>query len=86
VDIALSPSPAMSQHHGFVHAGAVASIADSVAGYADPHLEAPGAGVLTAEFKFNLLAPTPDDRIVANGRIVRVGRTLTLGDDVFAER
>ena len=33
VDIALSPSPFISQQHGFVHAGAVAAIADSAAGY-----------------------------------------------------
>jgi acyl-coenzyme A thioesterase PaaI-like protein len=32
VEIALSPHPAISQQHGFVHAGAV--IADTAAGYA----------------------------------------------------
>jgi hypothetical protein len=46
----------------------------------------PGATALTAEVKINLLALTLDDRIVATGRIVKVGRTLTLRNDVFAER
>ncbi len=87
VDIALSPSPAVSQQHGFVHAGAVASIADSAAGYAALTLMPPGAGVLTAEFKINLLAPAVGERILARGRVVKAGRTLTLAQaDVFAER
>ena len=33
-EIVLRPKPEISQQHGFVHAGAVASIADSAAGYA----------------------------------------------------
>lgn len=87
VDIVLSPSPAVSQQHGFVHAGAVASIADSAAGYAALTLMPPGAGVLTAEFKINLLAPAVGDSIVARGKVIKAGRTLTLAQtDVFAER
>lgn len=87
VHIALTPSPAVAQQHGFVHAGAVASIADSAAGYAALTLMPPGAGVLTAEFKINLVAPAMGDRIEARGRVVKAGRTLTLAQtDVFAER
>ncbi|WP_243373502.1 PaaI family thioesterase [Microvirga solisilvae] len=87
VEIALPPSPAVSQQHGFVHAGAVASIADSAAGYAALTLMPPGAGVLTAEFKINLLAPAVGERIVAKGKVIKAGRTLTLAQtDVFAER
>jgi len=87
VSIMLLPSKAVSQQHGFVHAGAVASIADSAAGYAALTLMPPGAGVLTAEFKINLLAPAVGDRIVAKGKVIKAGRTLTLAQtDVFAER
>ncbi|WP_262296451.1 PaaI family thioesterase [Microvirga sesbaniae] len=85
VEIALPASPALSQQHGFVHAGAIAGIADSAAGYAALTLMQPGAGVLTAEFKINLLAPGIGERIVARGRVVKAGRTLTLAQsDVFA--
>ena len=81
VEIALSPAPAVSQQHGFVHAGAVAAIADSAAGYAAPSVLPEGSGVLTAEFKINLLAPAAGER----GRVVKAGRTLTLSQaDVFA--
>jgi hypothetical protein len=57
LDVALTPAAAASQQHGFVHAGALAAIADSAAGYAALSLMPPGAGVLTTEFKINLLAP-----------------------------
>jgi len=86
VDIALSPNPAISQQHGFVHAGAVSSIADSAAGYAALSLMPPGVGVLTTEFKINLVAPAAGERIVARGRVIKSGRTLTLAQaEVFAE-
>ncbi|WP_046865371.1 PaaI family thioesterase [Microvirga massiliensis] len=86
VDIALSPSPAVLQQHGFVHAGAVAAIADTAAGYAALGLMPPGVGVLTTEFKINLVAPAAGDRIVARGRVIKAGRTLTLAQtEVFSE-
>ncbi len=85
VEIVLVPSPAVSQQHGFVHAGAVAAIADSAAGYAALSVMPEGTGILTAEFKINLLAPAAGDLIVARGRVIKSGRTLTLAQaDVFA--
>ena len=86
VEVALRPSPAVSQQHGFVHAGAVSAIADSAAGYAALSLMPADTGVLTAEFKINLLAPAAGERILARGRVVKAGRTLTLAQaEVFAE-
>jgi uncharacterized protein (TIGR00369 family) len=85
VEIVLPTSAAVSQQHGFVHAGALASIADSAAGYAALTLMPPGAGVLTAEFKINLMAPGIGERMIARGRVIKAGRTLTLAQtDVFA--
>ncbi len=85
VEISLPVAPHVSQQHGFVHAGAVAAIADSSAGYAALSLMPRGAGVLTAEFKINLLSPAAGDRIIARGRIIKAGRTLTLAmSEVFA--
>ena len=86
VEIVLHPSPAISQQHGFVHAGAVSAIADSAAGYAALSLMRAGTGVLTTEFKINLVAPAAGERIIARGRVVKPGRTLTLAQtEVFAE-
>ncbi len=86
VEIVLTPGPAVSQQHGFVHAGAVSAIADSAAGYAALSLMPPGRGVLTTEFKINLVAPASGERIIARGEVVKSGRTLTLAQArVFAE-
>jgi uncharacterized protein (TIGR00369 family) len=86
VEIEIRPNPAISQQHGFIHAGAVSAIADSAAGYAALTLMPEGRGVLTTEYKINLLAPAVGDRIVARGRVVKAGRTLTLAQaEVFAE-
>ena len=72
VEISVVPRPAISQQHGFVHAGAVSAIADSAAGYAALSLMPASAGVLTTEFKINLIAPAAGDRIVARGRVARL--------------
>ena len=43
-------------------------------------------GVLTTEFKINLLAPAAGERILARGRVVKAGRTLILAEaEVFAK-
>jgi len=87
VEVVIRPSDAISQQHGFVHAGAVTAIADSAAGYAALSLMPPNRGVLSTEYKINLLAPAFGDRIVARGRVVKAGRTLTVAQaDVFAEK
>ena len=52
-----------------------------------PSVSAPaGRGVLSVEYKINLLAPAIGDRIAARGRVVKGGRTLTLAQtEVFAQ-
>lgn len=86
VEIILLPMPSITQQHGFVHGGAVGAVADTAAGYAALSLAPIGTGVLTTEFKINLVAPAAGDRIIARGRVVKPGRTLTLAQtDVFAE-
>ena len=45
------------QQNGFMHAGAIASVADSANGYAAYTLAPPDTDVLAVEFKINLLAP-----------------------------
>jgi len=86
VDIDLAPSQTVSQQHGLVHAGALAAIADSAAGYAALSLMPSGAGVLTTEFKISLVRPAQGEKIIARGRVIKAGRTLTLAQsEVFAQ-
>jgi uncharacterized protein (TIGR00369 family) len=82
VDIALAFSPRLSQQHGYVHAGAIAAIADSANGYAALSLCPPDTEVLAVEFKINLLAPARAPEFLASGRVLRQGRTLSV---CFAE-
>lgn len=76
VDIELPWAETIQQQHGFVHAGAIATIADSACGYACLTRMPEGSAVLSVEFKINLLAPAVGERFVARGRVVRVGRTV----------
>jgi uncharacterized protein (TIGR00369 family) len=76
VDIELPWSEAIRQQHGFVHAGAIAAVADSACGYACLTRMPEGSAVLSVEFKINMLSPAVGERFLARGRVVRVGRTV----------
>jgi uncharacterized protein (TIGR00369 family) len=76
--IALPFSEALTQQHGFLHAGVAIAVVDSACGYAALSLMEPGAGVMSVEFKVNLLAPAAGNRFVAMGRVIKSGRTLTV--------
>jgi uncharacterized protein (TIGR00369 family) len=78
IDLSMAYAPELTQQHGFFHAGTTASIADSAAGYAALSLYPKGTGVLTTEFKINLINPARGERLVARGRVVKPGRTLTV--------
>jgi uncharacterized protein (TIGR00369 family) len=85
--IAIAPRPEISQQHGYVHGGVVAAIVDSAGGYAAFTLFPANASVLSVEFKINLLAPADGERIVAEGFVVKPGRTLAVTrGEVHAER
>ena len=86
VEIVLPFSDKILQQHGFIHAGAVATIADSACGYAALSVMPDNAAVLTTEFKIHLLSPAKDERLRAVGRVVRAGRKLVIAmGEVFAE-
>ena len=75
----------LTQQHGFVHAGAIASLADSACGYAALSLMPADAAVLSVEFKVNMLSPAKGDAIVARAEVIRPGRTIMVcRADVFS--
>ncbi|MCA3563075.1 MAG: PaaI family thioesterase [Methylocystis sp.] len=76
--IALPYAKHICQQHGFLHAGVVTAIADSACGYAAFSMMPENSSVLTVEFKVNLMAPAKGDRFVAEGRVIKAGRTLTV--------
>ena len=78
VEIRMPFRPELSQQHGFFHAGVISTIADSAGGYAGFTLFPADAGVLTVEFKINLLAAADGELAIATGEVIRSGRTLTV--------
>ena len=67
----------LTQQHGFLHAGVVTAALDSACGYAALSLTEEGVGVLTVELNANLLAPAKGEELIARGRVLRAGRTIT---------
>ncbi len=64
---------------GIVHGGAIASIADASMGVAlatllDPLVQRP----ITVEMKINYMAPSRDGELIAEGRVVQKGSTVTV--------
>jgi len=78
VEIELSHDDRLTQQHGFLHAGVVASVVDSACGYAALTKLQADAAVLTVEFKVNLLSPARAGVFVARGEVLRAGRTMTV--------
>ena len=87
VDIELAFRGDLLQQSGSIHAGVIASIADSACGYAALSMMPEGSEVLSVEFKLNLLAPASGSRLIARARVVRSGRTLSVCTaDVFSDK
>jgi uncharacterized protein (TIGR00369 family) len=76
VSINLKYSTKITQQHGFVHAGIVSTVIDSACGYAALTLMPEDTGVLSIEFKVNLLAPAKGDFFVASGFVRKPGKTI----------
>ena len=85
VEIELPYRADLTQQHGFLHAGVIASVLDSACGYAAFSLMPADAAVLSVEFKVNLLAPARGERLLARAEVKRAGRTVTVCTaDAFA--
>ena len=80
VVIVMPHKPELTQQHGFVHAGIVATALDSACGYAAFSLMPADAAVLTIEFKVNLLAPARGPWLRFEGRVVKAGRTISVAE------
>ena len=85
VEITLPYRQDLTQQNGYLHAGIVTTIADSACGYAAFTLMPEGSGVLSVEFKVNLLRPAKGENFLARAEVIKAGRTLTVvRADVFA--
>ena len=80
VEIEMPHSAALTQQHGFLHAGVISTALDAACGYAAFSLMPEDAGVLTIEFKVNLLAPGKGERFLFRGAVTKPGRTIIVAD------
>lgn len=72
----LEVGPHLGQAEGFVHAGAVATMADHTCGTAAGTLTRADQTVLTVEFKVSLLRPAVGDSLRCRAEVVRAGRGI----------
>jgi uncharacterized protein (TIGR00369 family) len=75
-EVRLPYKPELSQQHGYFHGGVIGTIADSAGGYAAFTLMPADSGVLTVEYKLNLLAPGDGEQLIARGEVIKPGRSL----------
>ena len=80
VEIEMPYSAALTQQHGFLHAGVISTALDSACGYAAFSLMPQSSSVLTIEFKVNLLAPGKGERFLFRGSVTKPGRTIIVAD------
>ncbi len=86
-DIELPFSDKVTQQHGYFHGGAIGALADIAGGYAGYTVIGDDDGILTVEYKLNILAPAIGERLIGRGRVLRAGRTLTVTSaDIYALR
>ena len=66
------------QQQGYFHGALIGAMLDSAGGYAAYSLMPPQSEVLAIEYKVNFLAAAEGERLVARGKVVKPGRTLSV--------
>lgn len=76
---------AVSQQHGFFHGGAIGALADTAGGYAAMTMVSDDRDVVTLEYKINFLRPAVGGLLIAEGEVLRAGRSVIVTRvDVYA--
>jgi uncharacterized protein (TIGR00369 family) len=74
----LDVKPHHRQIHGVVHGGILAALVDTAAALAAYSVLPQGAEIATVQLSINYLAPVPDGRVKAAGKVLRVGRNFVV--------
>ncbi len=87
VEIVVPSRADLVQHNGYFHGGLIAGLADIAGGFAGWSLVAEDQGMLTIEYKLNIVAPGLGDALRAVGEVVSRGRSIIVTRiDVFGSR
>lgn len=85
VDLVLPIRPELTQQHGLLHGGVTGMILDSACGFAALTRMPADAGVLTIEYKLNLLAAGTGRHVRALGKVRKSGRSIVVAEgEAFA--
>jgi uncharacterized protein (TIGR00369 family) len=82
----LDVAPRHLQQDRVVHAGVSATMGDHTAGGAAATLVRPDEGVLTIEFKINLLRAAIGDKLRCRATVLRQGRTVIVAESEIFTR
>jgi len=74
--LTLAIRPELSQNHGVVHGGAIASLIDTATAFAILTLLEPEERVTTVDLTISYLRPGLEGRLRATARVLRQGRRL----------
>jgi uncharacterized protein (TIGR00369 family) len=87
VEVVVPARDDLVQHNGYFHGGLIAGLADIAGGFAGWSLVAADQGMLTIEYKLNIVAPGMGDQLRAVGEVVSRGRSIIVTRiDVFGMR
>jgi len=79
VTITIERRKDLLNQYGFLHGGLVSTLIDNSIGFAARSLLGTNRDVLTVEYKTNFLTPADGDSFCTEGKIVRSGKTLLVG-------
>jgi acyl-CoA thioesterase len=76
----------LTQNHGVVHGGAIASLIDTATAFAIISLLKPGERVTTVDLTISYLRPLTEGRVTAVAKVVRAGQRLfVVSAEVFGK-
>ena len=83
----MAKSEGLEQQHGFVHAGALMTLADHTCGGAAASTMPEGKDVITVENKVSFLRPATGKQMICRASVLRSGRTLVFVEaEIVVER
>lgn len=83
VEIQLNWKPELSQYSGFLHAGLIGALIDTVCGFA---AYTKAGWVMASHYSVNCLSPAVGHSFVAHGHVIRAGkRQIFTRGELFAE-
>jgi uncharacterized protein (TIGR00369 family) len=71
-------SKSLSQHTGAFHGGVIGALSEAVMGACAATVVGKDQTVVGAEYKVNFLSPAVGDALIAQGEVMKAGRSLTV--------